>query len=55
MKRWKNLAWLCAPMVPAMAHGGHEHEGIFSAHDVVLALMVVVALGIGAWLKRRGD
>ena len=54
MKRW-TIAVLYAVALPALAHPGHEHEGIFSAHDAVLALMAVAAIAIGAWLKSRGD
>jgi hypothetical protein len=49
------MALLCAAFLPVMAHPGHEHEDTFSAHDVVLAAMVVVGIGIASWLKRRGD
>ena len=47
------MAALCAAAVPAMAHSGHDHEGIFGGHDAVLALAVVVVMGLVAMFYSR--
>ena len=47
------MAALCAAAVPAMAHPGHEHSGIFGGHDAVLAWAVVVVMGLVAVFYSR--
>ncbi len=47
------IAALLGAALPAMAHSGHEHDGIFGGHDAVLALAVVVVMGLVAFFYSR--